>query len=382
MLPAPRPWSRSPAARDLVLALLLTAVAAAPGTSGVWVELGELPVRPPDALGVALVLGQSLPLVLRRSHPAVCLALVGAAFAGHQALGYAPTAAGLGLYLALFAAGAHLHRHRRTTAAVAAAGYLVLVVALRAVGSPAGVLELLTFLPVLAAFWAAGAWVRSRRGAQAALRAAEAAAAVAEERARIARELHDVVSHHVTAMVVQAEAMRFLVERQPERVAAGLGVIGETGRSAMTDLRDLLGALHGAGDPARDPAVGSLADLVDRGRAAGLSVDLRESGSATAGPAGVELAVYRVVQESLTNAVKHAPGAGAVVRVDRGPREVVVEVATTAVGRPRRGWARSGRGLVGLEERVGFVGGRFAAGPEPGGGFAVRAWIPSGAGRG
>ena len=381
IVPALRTWSRAPAVRDLALAVLLVAVSAAPGTSGVWVQLGELPLRPLDALGVALVLAQSLPLVLRRTRPATCLAVVGLAFAVHQALGYPPTAAGLGLYVALYSAGAHLQRRRRASAAVAVAGYLVLAVVLRAVGSPAGALELLTFLPVLAVFWIAGTWVRARRGTQAALRTAEAAAAVAEERARIARELHDVVSHHVTAMVVQAEAMQFLVQRQPERVVAGLEVIGETGRSAMTDLRDLLGALHGAGECGREPAVGSVADLVERSRAAGLAVELHESGPAGTGPTGVELAVYRVVQESLTNAVKHAPGAGTLVRVDRGPREVVVEVSTTAVGRPRRGWARSGRGLTGLAERVGFVGGRFAAGPEPDGGFAVRAWIPLGGGR-
>ncbi|GAA4973166.1 sensor histidine kinase [Actinoplanes utahensis] len=376
-----RAWSRTPVVRDLALAVLLVVLSAAPGTSGVWVALGELPLRPLDALGVVLVLAQSLPLVLRRSRPAICLAVVGLAFAVHQALGYSPAAAGLGLYVALGSAGSHLAQRRRMTAATAVAGYAVLAVVLHAAGSPASIVELLTFLPVLAAFWMAGAWVRARRNMLAALRSAEAVAAVAEERARIARELHDVVTHHVTAMVVQAEAMQYLVEREPEKVVIGLGVLGETGRSAMTDLRDLLGALHGAGESGRDPAVGSVADLVDRGRTAGLAIELHESGPAGTGPAGVELAVYRVVQESLTNAVKHAPGAGTVVHVNRGPEEITVAVTTTAAGRPRRGWTRSGRGLAGLKERVGFVGGRLVAGPEPDGGFAVRAWVPVGGDR-
>lgn len=372
-----RTWSRTATVRDLVLGALLALGATVPGNGTVGVVLGDLPTRSPDTFLVLLVLAQTLPLVLRRSHPALCLALVGTGFAVHQLLGYAPTVAGLGLYVALYSAGAHLPARRRTIAVTAIAAYLVLAVGLRAAGSPAGALEFATFLPVLVVIWVAGSWVRARRSAQVAVQVAEAVAAVADERARIARELHDVVSHHVTAMVVQAEALQFLVERQPEKVVAGLEVIGETGRSAMTDLRDLLGALHGAADSGREPAVGSLHDLVERSRAAGLAVDLHESGSPAVGPAGVSLAVYRVVQESLTNAVKHAPGSDVVVRVERGAREVAVEVRSSS-GRARRDWARSGRGLTGLEERVGFVGGRFAAGPEPDGGFAVRAWIPSG----
>lgn len=177
----------------------------------------------------------------------------------------------------------------------------------------------MTFYLVMAACWAAGAWVRARQQAQDARRQLEAAAAVAADRARIARELHDVVTHHVTTMVIQADAAQFLVPQSPERVIENLGAIGTTGRRALAELRFLLGVLSGPGDA--EVMGGSLVDahrigeLVEQTRRAGQPVDFAEEGDPRANAGGAELTAYRIVQEALTNALKHAPGRATCVSV-------------------------------------------------------------------
>jgi signal transduction histidine kinase len=201
------------------------------------------------------------------------------------------------------------------------------------------------------------------------------------ERARIAHELHDIVTHHVTAMVVQAHAAQYLVSGEPDRVSAGLTAISETGRRALADLRDLLAVLR-VPEPAagseRSPTLSQLAELVERTRAAGQPVELIEEGTPRRGSDGVELAAYRVAQESLTNALKHAPGRRTVVRVGHLADEIRVEVTTAAGpdGAGRRPAGRSGHGLLGLAERVGLYGGELRAGPAPDGTFQVHATIP------
>ena len=300
-----------------------------------------------------------------------------AGFAADQLGGYHSVAA-MALPVALLSVAAHLHWRRRATALLFSAAYLLLAVALAvlAPGEPPG--EFATFYLALALVWGAGAWLRSTRAAEAELRRRIAADTRTAERARIAGELHDVVTRHVTAMVVQAEAARYLTAA-PERLDRALTAVTDTGRRAITDLRHLLELLdpdHGSGP--RTPPPGGLHTLVEQARRAGQPVEFTEEGTPDEEGGSADLVVYRVAQEALTNALKHAHGSPTAVRVRHGEREISVEVSTgpgPRVGAPAGG----GRGLAGLRERVDVVGGDFSAGRGTGGGFVVRARIPAGA---
>jgi signal transduction histidine kinase len=363
---------------DTALALVLVALAFAPGVSGLGTEIADRVLRAPDALGVVLILAQALPLALRRRVPATCLAVVGGAFAVHQVLGYPTTVASLGLVVAVYSAGAHVRRRTGIVTAVAAvAVYVLLAVALHDTGSPNGVADFVAFGVLGAAFAAGGVAVR-RRGERAAdeRRRAEAEVVTAE-RARIARELHDVITHHVTAMVVQADAAAYVAGADP--AAETFSTIGTTGRAALTDLRAMLGALQEPPSTTREPALGELADLVATARAAGQPVDLVEEGTAEGLGDAAAAALHRVVQEGLTNALKHAAGARTVVRVRQGSDAVDVSIVSAPAERPGLGRG-SGRGLVGLRERVGLVGGELETDRGPDGGFVLRARIPRGDG--
>ncbi|MDM4719336.1 histidine kinase [Micromonospora sp. WMMA1363] len=363
--------------RDLPFPLLLAAAALVPALHVPGTQLGDLPTRPLDALAVAVVALECLPLAVRRRWPAGCLALVSLGFAVDQLLGY-HTVAGIALPVALLSAGAHLERHRRAVAVVGSGAYVLLAVALDRLGSPEGLAGFVTFYLVLAIAWGAGAWLRLSRAAEAERRRHVAETTRTAERTRIARELHDVVTHHVTAMVVQAEAARYLTAA-PERLDQTLAAVSDTGRRAVTDLRHLLDLLnpdHGTGPVT--PSVGELHTLVEQTRRAGQPVEFTEEGSprGTTGSAGV--AAYRVVQEALTNALKYAYGSRTVVQVHYGSVGITVEVSTADSGSGAAPTGGSGRGLTGLRERVGLLGGEFSAERRPGGGFVVRARIPTG----
>jgi signal transduction histidine kinase len=365
--------------RDGSTALLLVVLGFLPPLAEVGTRLGELPIRPLDAPGIAAGLAMTLPLVLRRRLPAVTLAVVGAGFAVQELRGYA-TFASIGLLVAIYSAGAYLTRLRWAVAAAGALAYLLLAAGLVAAGSPATADAYPLFLVALAAAWLGGAWIRSYRAAEVERRRLAAQTALAAERERIARELHDVVTHHVTAMVVQAGAARF-VASSADRVTANLVAIGETGRRALGELRDLLGVL----DPERRapmdqlPTLDQVAGLVAQSRAAGQPVELLTEGTQPELGAGRELAGYRVVQEGLTNALKYAAGSRTVVRLGNRTDAVDIEVSTFgAPARPGVGVGGSGRGLAGLRERVELFGGTFHSGPRPDGGFTLTARIPVG----
>ncbi|WP_405763401.1 sensor histidine kinase [Streptomyces sp. NBC_01420] len=208
--------------------------------------------------------------------------------------------------------------------------------------------------------------------------------AVEHERARIARELHDVVTHNVSVMIIQAGAARTIMKSSPERAGEALLAVEAGGRAAMTELRHVMGLLtatdeDGAADPdavvpAPQPGLDQLEVLVGRVREAGLPVDLAVTGGPRPLPPGVELTAYRVVQEALTNSVKHASGASAAVTVDYGKRQLRVEVTDTGGG-PGAG-AGSGRGLIGLRERLAMHDGTLTTGGRAGGGYRVEALIP------
>ncbi|MFB7667566.1 sensor histidine kinase [Kitasatospora sp. NPDC056138] len=374
--------------RDLPLGTLFLVASFLPGLRGHGTQVGDLPTRPFDALAVVALTLECLSLVVRRRWPVICLGLVACGFALDQLCGY-HSAAGTTLLVALISAGFHLEQRRRTTVVLLSVAYVPLAIALARLGSGGETAtEFVTFYLTLALAWGAGAWLRSTRAAEAARRERVAAATRTAERIRIARELHDVVTHHVTAMVVQAEAARYLTAA-PERLEQSLTAVSDTGRRALTDLRHLLDLLnpghdtdHGGG-PAeatqvRTPAVGRVLTLVEQTRRAGQPVDLTERGTPPASTGSADLVAYRVVQEALTNALKYAHGSRTSVQVQRGEREITVEVSTDGTGsRATAVAAGSGRGLAGLRERVDVLGGDFSAGCGPDGGFTVRARIPA-----
>lgn len=376
---------------DGSLAAVLTALAFVPTLSTIGVELGDLPERPADALAVTLLLAQCVPIAIRRRWPAACLAIVGAAFALDQALSNPLTFGSVGLYFALYAAGAYQRVFRRGLAALATAGYVVLASTLHGLGSPNQVPDFVAFYLALVVIWMAGTGMRRWRAEEVEHRRLAAAVATSDERARIARELHDVVTHHVTAMVVQADATQYVLPGAPEQAGQNLAAISGTGRRALTELRYLLGVLEATGEAAptdRAPALGRLVDLVEQARQSGQPVEWVQDGEQRSRPDAVELAAYRVVQESLTNALKYAAGRLTTVRVRHGDDCLEVEVTTagpdtapsTETGTetvPAPVAASGGRGLAGLAERVRVLDGDFEAGRQPDGSFQVRALIRS-----
>jgi signal transduction histidine kinase len=248
----------------------------------------------------------------------------------------------------------------------------------------------------LALCWALGEFVGARRAYQAEVeqrlalleieRDQQARIAVAAERARIARELHDVVAHAVSVIVVQADGAAYAVHSEPELAERAIRTISSTGREALTELRRLLGVLRSeeqggaesGGELAPQPGTQSLSELAERVRAVGLPVRLEIVGDVADLPAGVGLGVYRIVQEALTNSIKHAgPGTTAAVRVARAGDEVTLDIrddgrqsAHSLVG------VSGGNGLIGMRERALVFGGSLDAGPRPGGGWQVTARIP------
>jgi signal transduction histidine kinase len=292
-----------------------------------------------------------------------------------------------GLLLFTYMVGAHVPGPR-TLLAPPVVACAVLAVALSSPGPfVPGDLIFPTFFGVI--FWLAGRVVRSRTELtvelhEAALvahehREAAAARAVADERRRIAREMHDVVAHSVSTMVIQAGGARRILARDPGRAIEAAVLIERTGREALQEMRHLLGVLHAGEDLAElapQPTLGGLDALVERSAAAGLPVRLRIEGERRELPSGLDLAAYRVVQEALTNALKHG-GGSADVLIRFGDDELRLEIADTGGGASRApGVEGGGHGLLGMRERVRVFGGELHAGPRPGGGFLVAARLP------
>jgi signal transduction histidine kinase len=203
--------------------------------------------------------------------------------------------------------------------------------------------------------------------------------AVGDERARIARELHDVVAHSVGVIVLQAEGARRVFERDPERAREALESIERTARTALADMRRSLGVLRREDDEralAPQPGVDDLNGLIEEARAGGLTVQFAVEGERVPLPQAIDLSAYRIVQEALTNVIKHASAARALVTVRYLGDELEVEVADDGAGAPARAADGSGLGIVGMRERVEAHGGRLHAGAESDGGFLVRASLP------
>jgi signal transduction histidine kinase len=212
-------------------------------------------------------------------------------------------------------------------------------------------------------------------------READALRAVVEERTRIARELHDIVGHSVSVMTVQTSGVRRLLRREQDQEREALLAVEGTGREALAEMRRVLGALRDADEGpalAPRPSLSRIDKLIAQARKTGLPVDLEIEGEPIPLPAGVDLTAYRLVQEGLTNTIKHAAANHAEVRVRYDPGHVEIEVSDDGRGADGAGSASSngGHGLVGMRERVSIYGGELEAGPRPGGGFRLRARLP------
>jgi signal transduction histidine kinase len=222
--------------------------------------------------------------------------------------------------------------------------------------------------------------VATQRRSREELHAEEIRQAVEGERSRIARELHDVVTHNVSVMVVMAGAARKTLDRSPEQATQALLEVEAAGRSAMAELRQVMGLLtHSAQEQhqlAPQPGLDQVGSLVSRIRATGVPIDYRVCGAPRVLPAGLDLTAYRVVQEALTNTVKHASGASVDILVDYQPAQLSLDIADTGGLPGQTASSGNGRGLIGLRERVSVHGGSVEAGPRPRGGYRVQVQIP------
>jgi signal transduction histidine kinase len=284
------------------------------------------------------------------------------------------------LLLAAWAAGSLLDPRQAAIAiaAVLVAGWAVM---LRAPGIPWTEMLWISF-PLLGVFTLSTASARRteqvRRAEERAQRSEEEArSAAAEERNRITRELHDVLAHSVSVMTVQASAVRRLLTPEQEREREALMTVEETGRQALAEMRRMLGIMrsdHEVAALAPQPGLGTLPELVEQVRQSGLPVELSVEGRPVTLPAGVDLSAYRIVQEALTNALKHAGPAHAWVSVRYAGDDVEIEVEND--GASDGAGDGAGHGLVGMRERAALCGGELHSGPRPGGGFKISARLP------
>jgi signal transduction histidine kinase len=330
------------------------------------------------AAAVPMALLQTLPLAWRRVQP---LAVLSVTVAATVALfGVAGRYFPLGVAIALYTVAAHRERPQALRAGLAAVAVLAVPILLTTYPRPDA---LIANVVLLALCWTLGAYLgelRARAARAEREREAEARHAVAEEQARIARELHDVLAHNVSVMVVQAAAGADVFDTSPERARQALGAIEATGRQALTELRHLLNAKPVDAEAlAPQPGLARLEALAGQVRAAGLAVELRVEGEPFPLPSGADVSAYRIVQEALTNTLKHAHATKASVLVRYGRDAVELEVRDDGRATARSGDGSGGRGVIGMRERAALYGGDLRAAREPGGGFAVRAHFPIGA---
>src|SRR5215471_12447088 len=349
--------------------------------AGPWWLLGLLPLL----LGGSLLLRRRAPLLMWLAIWAgialLCL------LAGNSVRGLAFTFV---LFAAAYSLGAHAS-FRRAVAGLVLTAPVVAVISHRgelaltfSQGEQSGQAAVaLSFLQLLA-FWLAGVFVHARRravslAARSAASQRQAEQAAAAERARIARELHDIIAHHLSVVVLQAAGAR----ASGKPAGAALEKIEHSARQALEETSRLLNVLRDPGEEAGlapQPGTGDLDALAAAVRAAGLPVNLVIDGDLAAIPATVDVSVYRIVQEALTNVLKHAGPARAEVTIGCEQDAVTIEVTDNGTGQPGNGSPGGGHGLAGMRERAAAFGGELAAGPRPGGGFAVRARLPLGGG--
>jgi signal transduction histidine kinase len=331
----------------------------------------------PVILGViALAVVQSVPFLWRREQPAAVLALAGAALAVKYAAGLNVWSAGAAVLAAAYGLGAYgSNTVRRAGRVLAVCAILALVITLPADNG--------SHDPAIAcALLAIALGVGEVTSAQRDATAAAARHAQDMERARLARELHDVVAHQLSAIAVQAGAARLAAAGDPQAAAVAIAAIERQARDGLTELNQLVRELRPAGDTGPDmspqPRLDDIPGLIKRAGESGLRAKLRVDGEPRPLPAAVELAGYRVVQESLTNAIRYAAGAAATVHLAYRDDGIMVEVTDDGPGRAAGAAAirGGGTGLAGLRERARLLGGQLEAGSAAERGFVVRAFLP------
>jgi signal transduction histidine kinase len=397
---------------------LLAAVATVVNLLGMTTtEYAGYDLRGPDALGVLLAIAGAAPIALRRRFPASVLLAVSGAYFVQGFLDYNSAAGGFVVLFTTYSVGAYAPVWSGLLLVfaqiVASMTYLFAKSAfVDAAGLDLTPLILLLTAAQFPGVWIVGRSIRTRRLYLAELEdraerlertaTAEVRAALAEERARVARELHDVVAHHVSVMTVQATAARRTLKRDPERSSEAMRAVEDTGRAALDEMRRIVGALRTADrssdrapdrTEAAEPHAGALAPqagvaeltpLLGRAREAGLDVELTVLGESRKLPASIDLAIYRVVQEALTNTLKHAGPTRARVMLRYEPEAVAVAVTDDGGSRSfthrttvsSSGAAAAGHGLIGMRERISLNGGTLRTGPRAAGGFQVWARIP------
>ncbi|UGY92222.1 sensor histidine kinase [Streptomyces gobiensis] len=372
--------------------------------SALWLLSSEAAMQADSELehlaGIPVSLALCTVVTLRRRYPQPMLLLATAAGLAQLAVGILVVPANFALLVIVFTVASRTVRWASRYALVASLVAPTLAT-LRFSETEPGSLEavfatvFLTVCFLLA--WVLGDSLRTRRAYYAQLeeraarlekeREAQSKVAVAAERARIARELHDVVAHNVSVMVVQADGAAYVLDSSPEQAKQALETISGTGRQALAEMRRLLGVLRTGeaaegGEYVPQPGVEQLADLIEQVRGAGLPVDFKIEGTPRPLPSGVELTAYRIVQEALTNTRKHGgPDVGATVRLTYGDQELALLAEDDGRGSQQQlyedgGADRQGHGLIGMRERIGMVGGSLKAGPRPGGGFRISAALP------
>jgi signal transduction histidine kinase len=374
------------AAGPWVLDGLLALAASAVGLSLLASALPFDPGSPRAWAAYLLLLAHTLPLAVRRRWPLAVLVWALATGAAFAAVGPSLVPLSFTILIYVYTAAAHCPR-RVSLAGLAATEALLGVVWLarpRSIGD-AGTL-IIDGLLMVAAWWL-GDGTRRRLEAVAAAqqRAAElerareelARRAVTEERLRIARELHDVVAHSMSIIAVQSGVGAHVLDSQPEEARKALAAVEATSRQALVEMRRLLGVLRQEAEPrgslAPAPGLAELEALTAEVARAGVRVEVRIEGTPTELPAGLDLSVYRIVQEALTNVVRHAGPATARVAVRYAPGRMSVEVVDDGRGGDH---GDQGHGIPGMRERAALYGGTLEAGPLPGGGFRVAATLP------
>jgi signal transduction histidine kinase len=343
-------------------------------------------------LAYVLVVLIAAPLVTHRKWPlpslAVCLGAL-LLYAAGQYTAYP----GIVLFAMCFGISLHSNRRVALITVIACAAAMAVSIVLQPGGVSSGATWIESELGIVVA-WLAGENLRVRRARWAELHAraerlerereAESRRAVTEERLRIARELHDVVAHSMSVIAVQSAVGNHVMDTQPEEARHALAVIEATSRAALTEMRRLLGVLRQDGEPAGSlvpaPGLADLAPLVAQVRDAGLSVWVHVEGERGQVPPGVDLSAYRIIQEALTNIIKHAECSTANVTVRYAPGSVTLEITDDGHCTPRSDTPAAafstGHGIIGMRERIAVFGGEFAAGPRPEGGFRVFARLP------
>jgi signal transduction histidine kinase len=356
----------------LVVAWVGVALSARAGT---W----QTTARPLDAGGYALIVGAALPLAVRRVWPLATLALTTATISTYLIIGYPYGPVFFGLLVAVFSVAWRLPARLATIACAVALVVLQLHILALAAGRE-GAAAWAGLVPgsawVVVPF-AIGRVVRLGRESAARTRAEEVERHGYEERLRVAQEVHDIVGHGLAAIHLQAEIALHVLPKQPAQAETALAAISRTSKEALDELRATLDVVRqgsgGVPDPP-GPGLARLDDLVARMSGTGVPVTVTVEGPPRDLPPGVDLAAYRIVQEALTNVLRHAESATATVRLAYAPAEVTVEVTDT--GQAPGGSMDGGSGIVGMRERVGALGGVFEAGPRVGGGFRVYARLP------